>query len=161
MDLLPVFKGEDCGLCELVLVVRPEDRAAVARALESVAGAAFVCHHVLGRGFDGGLVYGPPSRRKWLGWLERSQVLMFLPKIVFFAVLDRRSAGSIIERAGAAIRQTGAPSACAGGFAFVAPIGQEIPIGIGRAGERGGFENQGGISAGGSAASVASVQAGR
>jgi hypothetical protein len=124
-------------LCELFLVVRPEDKAAVWRALEGEIGSTFISYHAVGRGFDGGLAYGKQgSKLGWLRWLNRSQILAFLPKIVFWAVLERESAKRVIERVGAAVRLTGGPSECAGGFAILAAMEEELPLGAALSGAR-------------------------
>src|SRR5690606_36090055 len=110
-------------LCELLLVIRPEDKAAVSLVLEGELYDGFVCQHAIGRGCEGGLAYGEsqPSSR-WLKWSSRSYLMAFLPKIVIWAVLEKTQANTIVEKVGAAIRLSGVPTQCAGGFAVIAEL---------------------------------------
>lgn len=125
--------SDGSDLCELILIVRPEDKPAVLRALDGELGSSFVIQHALGRGFDGGLLYGRQSpKRNLLSWFRRAQTLAFLPKIMFWTVLYRIDAKRVLERVGTAVRLTGGPSECAGGFAIIAPLCQEEPIGATR-----------------------------
>ncbi len=126
---LEVHEAQE-GLCELFVVVRPEDKSAVSRIIEGEPACEFIAHHALGRGCEGGFAYGGALKPFWAGLFNRTPRMEFLPKIVFWAVLERSAAEGLIEKIGAALRLGGGPAQCAGGFAIVAEIEHETPMGL-------------------------------
>lgn len=132
-DEVEIVTCDSGDLCEVYLVVRPEEKWLVARALEGQVGAFHSSFCGLGRGLDGGLTYAragrKPALRNLLGWPRNAQLATFLPKAVFYLVLPRELANQALEAARVALRTAGGPAECARGFGWIAPILCEVPVG--------------------------------
>jgi DNA-binding transcriptional ArsR family regulator len=109
-------------LKELFIVVRPEEKYAVERALQSVMPTLYDSIHAVGRGGH--------QRGSSRPWQKKKQLEAFLPKTMFVLVVPESYVGPILRAVSAALRLEGGPDDCGVGFATVAPIGEEIVIGV-------------------------------
>ena len=116
-------------LYEIYLIVRPEEKADVERALECVIPPMYSTFSALGRGAQGGLLYANGSNGFRFPFFKRPQLAVFLPKVVFYLVVPEELTDPILENVKAALRVKGGPSDCGLGIGIVAPIEEQIPIG--------------------------------
>jgi DNA-binding transcriptional ArsR family regulator/nitrogen regulatory protein PII len=125
-ESLPVEHDDGGGepLKEIYMIVRPEERYPVERALQSVVPPIYHTMHAVGRG--GHLEEG--SRRRW-SWRRREELTQFLPKTIVFVMVPESYVGPVLRAVGAALRLEGGPEDCGAGFAAVLPVGADHVIG--------------------------------
>jgi len=110
------------ALKELYLVVRPEERYTVERAIQSVVPPIYTELHALGRGdyfYD----------RERFSWAKREQRAQFLPKTVLFLLVPESYVTPLLRAVSAALKIAGGPEDCGMGFAAVLPVEGELVIG--------------------------------
>lgn len=110
-------------LKEIQLIIRPEEKYAVERALQSVVPPVYATMSALGRG-------GHEERadRRW-SWKRKRQLAAFLPKTIFVLVVPEGYVEPILRAVRAALRLAGGPEDCGTGFAIVSPIADDLVVG--------------------------------
>jgi len=113
----------------IYLIVRPEEKHALERALQNVVPPIYSTMRGVGRGRDGGLAYGlngPKKRgsrnRRW--WRRRSAQpgATFLPKMIFYLVVPGYLVVDVLAAASASLRVEGGPARAGLGVGFVVPM---------------------------------------
>lgn len=115
-------------LRELYVVVRPEEKYAVERAMQTIIPPVYFCMSAVGRGG-----YGEPGgggKRRWT-WRKREARAAFLPKTIFTVLVPESHVAALLRAIGATLRLEGGPSDCGTGFAAVLGAEEEIVIGAG------------------------------
>lgn len=111
---------------ELYVVVRPEEKVAVERALQCVVPPMYTTMSATGRGREGGLANAPRRRRFWFFGRDRAPAIL-RPKIVFYVVLPEEAVEDALQAIRAVLRsERGTETSL--GAAFVLPMGQVVPI---------------------------------
>lgn len=121
---------EQGPLKELYLLVRPEEKYAVERALQSVVGPIYSSFTGLGRGTSGGIAYAG-ARRRWWSLKRERHLSLFLPKVIFYLVVAEADAADILSAVTHALRAEGGPTDCGRGFGVVMPMEGDSPIELG------------------------------
>lgn len=120
------------ALRELYVIIRPEERYAVERALQSIVPPIYASMSATGRG-----AYWEDKQsvkqRRW-SWRRREQLAAFLPKTILFMAVPETYVNSLLKAVGAALRHEGGPDDCGTGFAMVLGVDEEIVIGAQAAG---------------------------
>ena len=117
---------EDERLCEMYLVVRPEERQAVERAIECVLPCVHSTFNAVGRGLGGGLRYSGAASKWPFG--RRAPRAEFLPNTVFYLVAPRTTIDEVLDSVRDALRAEGGDAERGLGAAFVLPLEGEIAI---------------------------------
>jgi nitrogen regulatory protein PII len=123
--------GEEGPLKELYLLVRPEEKYAVERALQSVVGPIYSSFTGLGRGTSGGVSYADGKRRPWWSLKRERHLSIFLPKVIFYLVVAAADADEVVSAVTHALRAEGGPTDCGRGFGVVMPMEGDSPIELG------------------------------
>ncbi|MCC6648907.1 MAG: hypothetical protein IT374_25500 [Polyangiaceae bacterium] len=112
-------------LCEVYLVVRPEERRAVERALDAQLPPVVTSFHALGRGRGGGLRHEGAT-----GWwpFGRARAGEFLPKVVFYLAVPARLVDDVVDAVTTALRGECGAVDHGLGAVFVLPAEREIPV---------------------------------
>lgn len=113
---------------EIYLIVRPEEKRELERALSSVVAPVYSTIQALGRGSQGGLSYGARPKRFFGIGRRASPKATFLPKTIFHLVVPEELVAPIVRAASEVLRQRGGPEDCGLGVAIVADIEEEIAI---------------------------------
>ncbi len=112
---------------EIFLIVRPEEKITVERALMGVVPPLYVTFPALGRGRHGGLAY--ENRRGWIRWpWGQHPKAALLPKVVFHLVVSENHVDEIINSIQASLRLKGGPPDWGLGLAIVSPVEADLPI---------------------------------
>jgi hypothetical protein len=92
-------EADELLLCELYVVVRPEEKRAVMLTLDALVGPVYTTIAAVGRGHSGLTYEGKKAtslvKRLW-GNIEALTV--FLPKAIFYLVIPRASADEVLAR---------------------------------------------------------------
>ena len=102
---------------EIVAIVRPNQSLATRKALEEIGVYAYTVTRALGRSRQGGLRY---ARR----WFQRSADIRFLPKRIFWIILEDDQ----VEAAILALEKANCTGRIGDGRIFVIPIEDQFNI---------------------------------
>ncbi len=115
-------------LQEIYVVVRPEEKYAVERAMQSIIPPVYTCMHATGRGG-----YWEPAtskKRRWT-WRKRQERTAFLPKVIFTVLVPESHVTALLRAVSSALRLEGGPDESGTGFAAVMAAEREIVVGAG------------------------------
>lgn len=113
---------------EIYLIVRPEEKRELERALSLVVAPVYSTIHALGRGSQGGLSYGEAPKRFFGFGRRASPKATFLPKTLFHLIVPEELVAPIVRAASDVLRRRGGPEDCGLGVAIVADVEEEIAI---------------------------------
>lgn len=115
-------------LKEVFLFARPEEKPAIERALISVIGSMYTVMPALGRGSKGGVEYGMTGGSRLTRLFARPALASFLPKIVYYFVLDEAEVDYVLSTVHGTLASEGGPSDCGRGLAIVCPSDGQYAI---------------------------------
>lgn len=115
--------------CELILVVRPEEKRAVLTCLDSLVGPVYTLLQGVGRGFQG-MTYESVSPRAGIAslWRKNHSLVVLLPKTIVYLVLPGEHVDEVLEALRRTLQIHGGPATCARGLGYVIPLEKQIII---------------------------------
>lgn len=114
-------------LKELYIIIRPEERYPVERAIQSVVPPVYSTLNAVGRG-----AYwepAPDTRRMRWAFNRKKQLSEFLPKVILMMVVPEPYVEPLLTAVSAALRLQGGPEECGTGFAAVLGVESELVVG--------------------------------